>query len=126
VGRAGSAPGAGPAPFTTANRGADDGEGGQAEEAAVPARSAEPGLHQVVVAQLQGAAAPVHRVWLPPLPAAVALDVAAGGVEVGERGLQLAGRAGPMRVPLGLLDDPAAQRQGRWLLDLRAGAATWP
>ena len=63
----------------------------------------------------------MHRVWLPPLPAAVALDVAAGGVEVGDRGLQLAGRAGPMRVPLGLLDDPAAQRQGRWLLDLRTG-----
>jgi DNA segregation ATPase FtsK/SpoIIIE, S-DNA-T family len=109
-----------PAPFAIANH-ADDDEAGTADEAAVPARSAEPGLHQVVVAQLQGAAAPVHRVWLPPLPAAVALDVAAGGVEVGDRGLQLAGRAGPMRVPLGLLDDPAAQRQGRWLLDLRAG-----
>jgi DNA segregation ATPase FtsK/SpoIIIE, S-DNA-T family len=112
-------PGAGPAPFTAANRATDEGD--PADDAAVPARSAEPGLHQVVVAQLQGAAAPVHRVWLPPLPAAVALDVAAGGVEVGDRGLQLAGRAGPMRVPLGLLDDPAAQRQGRWLLDLRAG-----
>jgi S-DNA-T family DNA segregation ATPase FtsK/SpoIIIE len=111
-------PGAGPAPFTTANRAGED---GPADEATSPARTAEPGLHQVVVAQLRGAAAPVHRVWLPPLPAAVALDVAAGGVEVGERGLQLAGRAGPMRVPLGLLDDPAAQRQGRWLLDLRTG-----
>jgi DNA segregation ATPase FtsK/SpoIIIE, S-DNA-T family len=110
-----------PAPFTTSNRVADEGGDGPADEAATPARSAEPGLHQVVVAQLQGAAAPVHRVWLPPLPAAVALDVAAGGVEVGARGLQLAGRDGPMRVPLGLLDDPAAQRQGRWLLDLRTG-----
>jgi S-DNA-T family DNA segregation ATPase FtsK/SpoIIIE len=114
--------GARPAPFTTANGAADRDEDGPPEgEAATPARGAEPGLHQVVVAQLRGAAAPVHRVWLPPLPAAVALDVAAGGVEVGARGLQLAGRDGAMRVPLGLLDDPAAQRQGRWLLDLRTG-----
>jgi S-DNA-T family DNA segregation ATPase FtsK/SpoIIIE len=113
--------GARPGPFTLANGAAGEGEDGPAEPVATPTRGAEPGLHQVMVAQLQGAAAPVHRVWLPPLPAAVALDVAAGGVEVGARGLQLAGRDGPMRVPLGLLDDPAGQRQGRWLLDLRSG-----
>lgn len=110
-----------PAPYPAlgamAGRDADGGEG----EGEPPQRPGGPGLHDVVVAQLRGAAEPVHRVWLPPLPAAVTLDAVAGRVEVGGRGLQAAGRAGSMRVPLGLLDDPASQWQGRWLLDLRAG-----
>jgi DNA segregation ATPase FtsK/SpoIIIE, S-DNA-T family len=111
--------GARPAPYTALNRVA--GRAGDGDEQTMPQRSTEPGLHDVVVAQLRGAAEPVHRVWLPPLPRAVTLDAVAGRVEVGGRGLMTTERPGPMRVPLGLLDDPASQWQGRWLLDLRSG-----
>ncbi|HWU10397.1 MAG TPA: type VII secretion protein EccCb, partial [Streptomyces sp.] len=74
----------------------------------------------IVVEQLEDAAAAVDSIWLPPLPAALALDKAAGPLETGPRGMQLAGRRGPLQVPLGLLDDPAAQWQGQWYLDLTA------
>ena len=114
-------PGARPAPYPAFGGAGDGGQAGGDAEPALAPRSTAPGLHDVVVAQLRGAAEPVHRVWLPPLPATVTLDAVAGRVEVGERGLQLAGRPRRMRVPLGLLDDPASQWQGRWVLDLRAG-----
>src|SRR5690606_3338572 len=71
-----------------------------------------------MVGALEGAAPAVRRIWLPPLPDAVTLDAAAGPVRVSERGLHLARAAGGMRVPLGVLDDPARQWQGRWELDL--------
>jgi DNA segregation ATPase FtsK/SpoIIIE, S-DNA-T family len=114
-------PGARPAPYPAFGGAGDGGQAGGDAEPALAPRSTAPGLHDVVVAQLRGAAEPVHRVWLPPLPATVTVDAVAGRVEVGERGLQVAGRPRPMRVPLGLLDDPASQWQGRWVLDLRAG-----
>lgn len=60
----------------------------------------------------------MRRIWLPPLPAALPLDAAAGPVEAGGQGMRLAVRPGPMKVPLGLLDDPAKQWQGQWVLDL--------
>ncbi|MEU1037112.1 type VII secretion protein EccCa [Streptomyces sp. NPDC005907] len=92
-------------------------EGGS--EPAATKRETGPTVMSVMVDQLTGAAPPVRRIWLPPLPAAVTLDAAAGPVQVTERGLHLAdGRAGAMRVPLGVLDDPAGQWQGKWLLDL--------
>ncbi|MFD4032146.1 type VII secretion protein EccCa [Streptomyces sp. NPDC058637] len=72
----------------------------------------------VVVAQLEGAAGPVRSIWLPPLPTALTLDGAAGPLEAGPRGMQLAKRRGPLQVPLGLLDDPTKQWQGQWFLDL--------
>ncbi len=53
----------------------------------------------------------VDPVWVPPLPARLALSRV---VEPSRRGTS------PMRVPLGLLDDPAGQRQEPWLLDLAA------
>ncbi|MFE9723669.1 type VII secretion protein EccCa [Streptomyces sp. NPDC005794] len=74
----------------------------------------------VVVEQLEDAAAAVHGIWLPSLPAALALDKAAGPLEAGPRGMQLAGRRSPLQVPLGLLDDPTGQWQGQWYLDLTA------
>ncbi|WP_328552862.1 type VII secretion protein EccCa [Streptomyces sp. NBC_00358] len=89
-----------------------------AEEPAAAKRETGPTVMSVMVGQLATAAPPVRRIWLPPLPAAITLDAAAGPVQVSERGLQLAGRATAMRVPLGILDDPASQWQGRWLLDL--------
>ncbi|WP_406839341.1 type VII secretion protein EccCa [Streptomyces sp. AHU1] len=89
-----------------------------AEEPTAAKRETGPSVMSVMVGQLATSAKPVRRIWLPPLPAAITLDAAAGPVQVSERGLHLAGRAAAMRVPLGILDDPARQWQGRWLLDL--------
>ncbi|MFG2193071.1 type VII secretion protein EccCa [Streptomyces sp. NPDC048639] len=90
----------------------------------------------VMVGQLESAATDrVRRIWLPPLPDAVALDRIAGPLGVGPSGMQFsrpspdrhppssAARApadgrGPLQVPLGLLDDPTKQWQGQWYLDL--------
>jgi S-DNA-T family DNA segregation ATPase FtsK/SpoIIIE len=87
-------------------------------EPVLPQRTLGPTVLGVLVERIRGAAEPVRRIWLPPLPPALALDAAAGPVEVGGRGLRLAGRSGPLRVPMGTLDDPARQRMGRWTLDL--------
>ncbi|WP_217246872.1 type VII secretion protein EccCa [Streptomyces sp. AC602_WCS936] len=91
------------------------------EPAAQPSatrRETGPTVLSLMVGRLTGAAPTVRRVWLPPLPDAVALDTAAGPVRVSEHGLHLARAAGGMRVPLGVLDDPARQWQGQWVLDL--------
>ncbi|GLF93598.1 type VII secretion protein EccCa [Streptomyces yaizuensis] len=93
-------------------------EQGPAEPAA-RRRETGPTELGVMVAQLERAPVdPVRQIWLPPLPAAVTLDTVAGPLEVGARGTQLAGRRGPLQVPLGLLDDPTRQWQGQWYLDL--------
>ncbi|MFF4606006.1 type VII secretion protein EccCa [Streptomyces sp. NPDC001339] len=89
-----------------------------AQEPAVRRREMGPTELGVMVEQLARAAGPVRRIWLPPLPDAIALDKVAGPLDVGARGMQLAGRRGPLEVPLGLLDDPARQWQGQWYLDL--------
>ncbi|MCO8304496.1 type VII secretion protein EccCa [Streptomyces sp. RKCA744] len=81
-------------------------------------RDTGPTVLSVMVDQLRGAAEPVRRIWLPPLPEAITLDTAAGPVQASDRGLHLTSRPDPMRVPLGVLDDPARQWQAPWLLDL--------
>ncbi|MFE9623102.1 type VII secretion protein EccCa [Streptomyces sp. NPDC006527] len=89
------------------------------EEPKMRRRETGPTEMGVMVEQLENAGArPVRQIWLPPLPEAIALDKVAGPVEVGARGMQLAERSGPLRVPLGVLDDPTRQWQGRWYLDL--------
>ncbi|WP_104104504.1 type VII secretion protein EccCa [Arthrobacter sp. 08Y14] len=60
----------------------------------------------------------VDPIWLPPLPRGIALDQAAGGLSA-EKSLRLA-CGGSLRIPVGLLDDPAKQWQGVWELDLAA------
>ncbi|UUU33807.1 type VII secretion protein EccCa [Streptomyces sp. CA-210063] len=89
-----------------------------AEEPKATKRETGPTVMSVMVDQLASAAGRVRRIWLPPLPDAITLDAAAGPVQVDERGLQLVGGQGPLRVPLGVLDDPAKQWQGHWVLDL--------
>jgi S-DNA-T family DNA segregation ATPase FtsK/SpoIIIE len=89
------------------------------EEPQMRRRETGPTEMGVMVRQIEDAGArPVRRIWLPPLPDAVPLDKVAGPVEVGTRGTQLAGRRGPLQVPLGILDDPTKQWQGQWYLDL--------
>ncbi|WP_436786530.1 type VII secretion protein EccCa [Yinghuangia sp. YIM S10712] len=103
-----------------------------AEPAAPARRTVGPTLLSTVVDQLADAAPPVPKIWLSPLPEALTLDATAGPLVAGRRGMQFTGRAAAagaaaadaatMRVTLGLLDDPARQWQGRWMLDLtRAG-----
>ncbi|MFC9630667.1 type VII secretion protein EccCa [Streptomyces mirabilis] len=88
------------------------------EEYAATKRETGPTVMSVMVGQLATAAPPVRRIWLPPLPDAITLDTAAGPLEADTEGLRLARRDGAMRVPLGILDDPARQWQQPWLLDL--------
>ncbi|MEV6685990.1 type VII secretion protein EccCa [Streptomyces sp. NPDC051130] len=93
-------------------------DGAQAQEPAARRRETGPTELGVIVGQLEQAAAPVRRIWLPPLPGAIALDTVAGPLDVGPRGMQLARRRGRLAVPLGVLDDPTKQWQGEWYLDL--------
>ncbi|MFF1921502.1 type VII secretion protein EccCa [Streptomyces sp. NPDC058221] len=101
----------------------------QAPEASSRRRETGPTELGVMVEQLTGAAPGVRSIWLDPLPSAIALDTVAGPLDVGPRGMRLAGaregdgragsrQDGPLLIPLGLLDDPARQWQGPWFLDL--------
>lgn len=65
-------------------------------------------LVQAATSQLARGIARTRPVWLPPLPPVLTL----GGV------LPQADRAGTLRAPMGLLDDPSTQTQGPWMLDL--------
>ncbi|MBV9026660.1 MAG: type VII secretion protein EccCa, partial [Streptomycetaceae bacterium] len=97
--------------------------GAEAEPAPAPRTLGSTEL-SVMTSQLKTAAEPVARIWLPPLPPALTLDGIAGPLDVTtHRGMQLTRRPSrPLRVPLGLLDDPARQRQSPWIIDLtRAG-----
>jgi S-DNA-T family DNA segregation ATPase FtsK/SpoIIIE len=100
------------------------------EQPAQPTRrTTGPTLLSTVVGQLAEAGTAVAPIWLPPLPDAVTLDRAGGGFDVTPRGVRLrclrtgaVQQAGPgLQVPIGLLDDPARQWQGPWLVDLSAG-----
>ncbi|NBE53822.1 type VII secretion protein EccCb [Streptomyces boluensis] len=89
------------------------------EEPTATKRDTGPSVMSTMVDQLAKAADPVRRIWLSPLPDAVALDSVAGPLDVSPRGLHLSRRPDrPLQVPLGILDDPARQRQGLWSLDL--------
>ncbi|MBT2492754.1 type VII secretion protein EccCa [Streptomyces sp. ISL-96] len=105
-------------PYPTFNSPADEGVSDSGAEPAMRERETGPTVMSTMVDQLRTAAEPVRRVWLPPLPDAITLDAAAGPLQVSDRGMHLAHPPGTMRVPLGLLDDPARQWQGPWTLDL--------
>ncbi|MFZ4266425.1 type VII secretion protein EccCa [Streptomyces arboris] len=108
-------------PYEAFNTLAGPDEVPQTAEPASRRRETGPTELGVMVDQLTGIAPPVRSIWLPPLPTATALDTVAGPLDIGPRGMRLAG-AGPsgrpLRVPVGLLDDPAKQWQGQWFLDL--------
>ncbi|WP_328309637.1 type VII secretion protein EccCa [Streptomyces sp. NBC_00442] len=105
-------------PYSTFNSPEHDGGSQAVAEPQMRERETGPTVMSAMVDQLRTAAAPVRRIWLPPLPQAISLDAAAGPLQVSEQGLRLGHRPGPMRVPLGLLDDPGRQWQGPWTLDL--------
>ncbi len=93
-----------------------------ADEVALPARRVEVTLLDALLERITGAdVLPARTVWLPPLPVITTLDRIGGPPSVdGGRGLHLPVQAGPMRVPVGVIDDPAHQDQRTWLLDLTA------
>ncbi|MEU6614814.1 type VII secretion protein EccCa [Streptomyces parvus] len=110
-------------PYEAFNTLAGPDEARQSPEPASRRRETGPTELGVIVDQLTGAAAAVRSIWLPPLPTATALDTVAGPLDIGPSGMRLAGavaggRRTPLRVPVGLLDDPARQWQGQWFLDL--------
>ncbi|MDN6331063.1 MAG: type VII secretion protein EccCa [Micrococcaceae bacterium] len=98
-----------------------DGDEGTARKKDVAAkRTTGPTVMSTLMDTLRSFPRSVQEIWLPPLPAAIPLDAAAGGVHPGEHGLQL-GAGGGLRVPIGLLDDPAKQWQGLWQIDFGSG-----
>ncbi|MEU1116297.1 MULTISPECIES: type VII secretion protein EccCa [unclassified Streptomyces] len=88
------------------------------EQPSMRERETGPTVLTTMVDQLCTAAPPVRCIWLPPLPTAISLDAAAGPVQASGRGLHFAKVGHAMAVPLGVLDDPARQWQGPWILDL--------
>ncbi|WP_030595692.1 type VII secretion protein EccC [Streptomyces anulatus] len=110
-------------PYEAFNTLAGPDEARRSPEPASRRRETGPTELGVMVDQLTGAAAAVRSIWLPPLPTATALDTVAGPLDIGPHGMRLTGavtegRRRPLRVPVGLLDDPAKQWQGQWFLDL--------
>lgn len=96
--------------------GGSDGIGSEARrqpEARLVRPDTGPSLVDVAVGRLAASGRQTEPVWLPPLPTRVALgSVVDAGTAAAEGGL---------RTPIGLLDDPARQRQAPWLLDFTIG-----
>ncbi|HYZ55276.1 MAG TPA: type VII secretion protein EccCa [Streptosporangiaceae bacterium] len=75
---------------------------------------------QVMVGQLRQFGQPVHQVWLPPMPAAIPLDLLLGPLIVqDDRGLQSSmwSPGGSLRIPVGVVDLPQNQEQRPLFLD---------
>ena len=80
-----------------------------------------PTVLDVAVRRLAEAGTRTAQIWLPPLPSELDLDAVAGPVRVDQvRGLVVDGPGGRLKVPVGLLDKPAEQKQVPFLLDLAA------
>ena len=101
---------------------AEQGSGGVDEsQALVDDEITGPTVLDTVVRQLAARPRATAPVWLPPMPDAMTLDQTLGAPVATNRGLRVR-RARQMLLPIGLLDDPARQRQSVWQLDLnRAG-----
>lgn len=115
---------------------ADGAAGGSEEPDPAPDARDRRSVLETTVARLAEADAGtdvgVRQVWLPPLPSSLALEEVVGPLTTDpDRGLQLAAgsgsraggsaeasRFGRLRVPVGLLDIPAEQRQEPFVLDL--------
>lgn len=78
-----------------------------------------PTVLATVIDQIARRPASGSPVWLPPLPEQLTLDQAAGPAVATAEGVRVPS-AGPLRVPIGRLDDPRGQTQGPWELDLAA------
>ncbi|MET1004742.1 MAG: type VII secretion protein EccCa [Propionibacteriaceae bacterium] len=103
-------------------RHAEQGSGGVDDsDVLVDDEATGPTVLDTVVGQLASRPRVSAPVWLPPLPDVLTLDQALGQPVATNRGLRVR-RSRPLALPIGLLDDPAHQRQTVWELDLnRAG-----
>lgn len=72
-----------------------------------------------LVDQLEAQSRTTDPVWLPPLPDTLTLDAATGPAAPTTAGLRVPHHL-PLRLPLGLVDDPARQFQDTWCLPLDA------
>ncbi|MGC4810157.1 type VII secretion protein EccCa [Micromonospora sp. DT228] len=79
-----------------------------------------PSTLDVVVDRLREHGRQAHRIWLPPLPAALPLDSVVGPLETDPAYGLVAPveRRGRLRIPLGLLDRPTEQTQEPFVLDI--------
>ncbi|MFI6820457.1 type VII secretion protein EccCa [Micromonospora sp. NPDC050187] len=77
----------------------------------------------VVVGRLREHGSQAHRIWLPPLPAALPLDRVTGPLTADPAyGLVVpVEQRGRLRIPLGLVDRPTEQRQEPFVLDISGG-----
>ena len=94
-----------------------------ATAAATPAEDQKPSttVLDVIVDRLTGFGPAAHQVWLPPLAEPPTLDELLPGIKVtAERGLSATRwkGTGQLRVPVGIVDRPAHQRQDPHVLDL--------
>ncbi|MCW2916416.1 MAG: type secretion protein EccC [Actinomycetia bacterium] len=94
-----------------------------AAQPTLPERTTGPTPLKVLATRLTEAAGDIRvpRIWLPPLPECLTLDQIAGPIRVDADGMHLRQPPGSLQIPLGLLDDPARQRQDLWTLDLTTG-----
>jgi len=82
-----------------------------------------PTVLDTMIAAMVGRGPAAHRVWLPPLAAAPALDQVLGvpAVRPG-RGLAVPMSGGTLQVPVGVIDRPYLQRRDPLTIDLANGA----
>ncbi|MEU6267909.1 type VII secretion protein EccCb [Saccharopolyspora shandongensis] len=80
----------------------------------------EASLAATTLAEMRGKAPSAHQIWLPPLAEPPTLDALLPPLQHDDvRGYAaVRGPAGPLQVPMGLLDDPYSRRQDPMVLDL--------
>ena len=101
-----------------------DAEFDEPDEVARAADASAPTELKIVVERLKTLSVPGHQVWLPPLPAALAMDHLLGSPAV-QPGRGYSSRlwptSGELQIPLGIVDMPTRQEQEPLLMDF-AGA----
>lgn len=92
--------------------------------AATPAGAHGRSMLEIAVGRMRGRGRPAHRIWLPPLDAPDTLDRLMPLIAEPGRGLASKPwrEAGPLVVPLGVVDKPREQRRDTLAVDL-SGAA---
>ncbi len=93
----------------------------QEEAPKKPARrsTTAPTVLGTILEQLQLRERAVPPIWLPPMPDVMTLDQIAGPPRETAAGPRIPLSA-PLRIPVGLRDNPARQEQGAWEIDLTA------
>ncbi|MDO5495156.1 MAG: type VII secretion protein EccCa [bacterium] len=94
------------------------------DESPAPTRakrsSSAPTVLSTILDQLQLRPRAVSPIWLDPMPDVMTLDQISGPPHETPQGLRLTASA-PLRLPIGLVDNPARQDQGSWEVDLTNG-----